>query len=530
MGAGVPPYMATTGAGAVAGASAAQYTAYSPALAFAPVQAAFAGALSEVEQLRQEQRQSRSVVEQAKRLMADLEALDHGKACPAGSWKHCVTCRSHFARCFVRGGWSRPPPAAPPSASVSAAVPASVAAGSAPASASASTFAPASSSPHVAASSPPTIQVAEERQLAPVENFDSVTSSPLADSSILVAPTAMAPTAATAAGAAAAPLAASAMPAADVKPASTSGADAAVAQVVKLGAKRKAKADAEADTEASAEAVAQEEPAQRTSGDAPFVAPAAALPPPPPNPLLAASEMIPGAAEVGVAKLHELAPPAKVVAIAAAGKAAAVRGEAIKTIAAAVEAEVAKSDVISGPLVAEGVAMVDSLPADVLPPGTTVKLVNLTQHRDFLDNVGVVEQYSAKHMGYRVKLGTGPASGRTLAFKCWNVRQIVRSARVVGTWDRPELEGALAPVASYDTQLGRYRVRGVTKDGSVLAIKPENVMLPPRTMVTVKSVSHRPSLNGRKGRIVGIENAKEMYTVRLDNNEHVKLCYGAVLA
>ena len=55
-------------------------------------------------------------------------------------------------------------------------------------------------------------------------------------------------------------------------------------------------------------------------------------------------------------------------------------------------------------------------------------------------------------------------------------------------------------------------------------------MLPPRTMVTVKSVSHRPSLNGRKGRIVGIENAKEMYTVRLDNNEHVKLRYGAVLA
>ena len=73
-------------------------------------------------------------------------------------------------------------------------------------------------------------------------------------------------------------------------------------------------------------------------------------------------------------------------------------------------------------------------------------------------------------------------------------------------------------------------VRGVTKDGSVLAIKPENVMLPPRTMVTVKSVPSRPSLNGRKGRIVGIENAKEMYTVRLDDNEHVKLRYGAVLA
>jgi hypothetical protein len=141
-----------------------------------------------------------------------------------------------------------------------------------------------------------------------------------------------------------------------------------------------------------------------------------------------------------------------------------------------------------------------------------------------------VDRYRPEQMRYQVTLETGPAAGRTLALSYSKLRQIVRSARVIGTWDRPELHGAIAPAASYDSELGRYRVRGVTCDGSILAIKPENILLPPRTMVTVKSSPHRPSLSGRKGRIVDIENAKQLYTIQLDNNEHIRLQYGAVLA
>lgn len=147
-----------------------------------------------------------------------------------------------------------------------------------------------------------------------------------------------------------------------------------------------------------------------------------------------------------------------------------------------------------------------------------------------LGHLAVVQKYWTDGMRYQVSLETGPASGLALTVSYRNVIQIVRSARVVGTWDRPELHGAIAPAASYDSDLGRYRVRGVTHDGSVLAIKPENILLPPRTMVTVKSSPHRPSLSGRKGRIVDIENVKQLYTVQLENNTQIRLQYGAVTA
>ena len=128
-----------------------------------------------------------------------------------------------------------------------------------------------------------------------------------------------------------------------------------------------------------------------------------------------------------------------------------------------------------------------------------------------------------------ISLESGPGAGNTVAVDFHNVQQIVRSALLVGTKD-PRLEGTITTAAAFAPDLGVYQVKGIMQDGETLTVRPENVLLPPRTTVTIKNVPQEPKLLGCKGRIVGIENAKQMYTVRLENNEHIMLQYGAVVA
>ena len=94
---------------------------------------------------------------------------------------------------------------------------------------------------------------------------------------------------------------------------------------------------------------------------------------------------------------------------------------------------------------------------------------------------------------------------------------------------QPQLNGRVAPAATYDKGSKRYRVEGLSENGSTLALKPENVQLPHKTRVTIDGVVSRKELNGRAGRIVDVEN--DRYVVELpETNEMMRLRFGAVAA
>ena len=74
----------------------------------------------------------------------------------------------------------------------------------------------------------------------------------------------------------------------------------------------------------------------------------------------------------------------------------------------------------------------------------------------------------------------------------------------------------------------RYVVEGITD--KAIAIKPENLVLPPGTRVTITGVSSRPALNGQAGKIVGSDGT-ERYTVQLaQSGEQVRVKFGAVVS
>ena len=112
-----------------------------------------------------------------------------------------------------------------------------------------------------------------------------------------------------------------------------------------------------------------------------------------------------------------------------------------------------------------------------------------------------------------------------VAIKTSNVQQVISEARVEGT-SQEALNGKVAASAVYDLATARYVVEGLSE--RPLSIRPEHLILPPGTRVSIHGVQSRAELNGQPGKIVGSD-GKERYTVELAGGEQVRLKFGVVV-
>ena len=152
-----------------------------------------------------------------------------------------------------------------------------------------------------------------------------------------------------------------------------------------------------------------------------------------------------------------------------------------------------------------------------------IKLVGLA-NEERNGCVGVCMGFDDERERYKVRLMNGE---NEVAVRSRNVRQVVSEARVEGT-SQENLNGRVAASAVYDSESGRYHVEGIYE--SPLAIKPEHLVLPPDTRVTVVGVNSRPELNGLAGTVLSSD-GKERYTVQLAHSgEQLKLRFGAVVS
>ena len=125
-----------------------------------------------------------------------------------------------------------------------------------------------------------------------------------------------------------------------------------------------------------------------------------------------------------------------------------------------------------------------------------------------------------------------------------SLRSWLAGSRVVGVLSRPELNGAVALAAAFDEASGRYRVEGLDlghggcgdSNGSApspqspVALKPENLLLPPGTLVRIAAAKSDPGLVGTRGTIVEADGEAGRYSVQLAPFRLLHLRLGAVVA
>lgn len=160
---------------------------------------------------------------------------------------------------------------------------------------------------------------------------------------------------------------------------------------------------------------------------------------------------------------------------------------------------------------------------DRLPRDALVRLVDLKESERHNGQIGRVECFDEATGRYVISM-----DGSTqLKVRPQNVRQVLTDARVVGVKNEGSLNGRVASAASYDASSKRYKCEGLKGDRTVVALKPENVVLPKRCRVVVDGVQSRPALNGKVGAVVDADT--ERYVIQLPD-ERLRLRFGSVVA
>ena len=162
---------------------------------------------------------------------------------------------------------------------------------------------------------------------------------------------------------------------------------------------------------------------------------------------------------------------------------------------------------------------------DALAPGSVVVIQGLASQPQHNGSLGKVEAHNEARDRYVVEL----QDGKSLAIKPANVRQVVADAKVTGT-TKDELNGKVCAAATFDRDSKRYRCEGLKSDGTVLSLKPENVILPSQTRVRIDGIESRPGLNGQVGAISAVDMAAGRYQVDLHGGDAIRVRFGAVAA
>jgi len=162
---------------------------------------------------------------------------------------------------------------------------------------------------------------------------------------------------------------------------------------------------------------------------------------------------------------------------------------------------------------------------DHLTPGTLVVIEGLSLQAQHNGALGRIEAHDASRGRYVVAL----QDGTSLAVRPENAHQVISDATVVGT-SQTALNGKQCAGAVYDHASKRYRCQGLKPDGTVLSLKPENVLLPRQTRVRIEGIESRPQLNGQMGAVTAVDMATGRYQVDLRDGEAIKVKFGAVAA
>lgn len=163
-----------------------------------------------------------------------------------------------------------------------------------------------------------------------------------------------------------------------------------------------------------------------------------------------------------------------------------------------------------------------ALPTHVVQKGTDVMVFGLTKSTEHNGKVGKVIGWDDIAGRYDVD----GASFGTISLRPHNVLQLC-TLELCGIDSRPELNGRIGEVFSYDESNKRYMVRLVKPNVSV-AIEHGNCILRHGTRIVVQGLTNA-QFNGKMAQIIGVDRMACRYTVSLADGRQIKVKYDNVM-
>lgn len=130
------------------------------------------------------------------------------------------------------------------------------------------------------------------------------------------------------------------------------------------------------------------------------------------------------------------------------------------------------------------------------------------------------------HRAHPARYVVQDESGERMALRPENVQQVVKGVVITNIEGDPSLNGQKGSLIYYNADKDRCNVRLARR---TVSVRPENVLLPNGTCVTIRQVVARPQINGLRGTIQEFDKDSGRYTVQL-LKESLKLKPANVLA
>jgi len=155
---------------------------------------------------------------------------------------------------------------------------------------------------------------------------------------------------------------------------------------------------------------------------------------------------------------------------------------------------------------------------DAIPAGTIVSLKGLVNAADRNGDRGKISSYNAVTGRYVVELED---TDETMSVKASNLLQHVH-VRVHGLQSKPELNGKMGTVITWNTATGRYNIY-VMAVKHVVSLKPTNVILEEGTVGQITALNSKPELNGKWGTIKGWNKESNRYDIQLSASQIIRI-------
>jgi len=161
-------------------------------------------------------------------------------------------------------------------------------------------------------------------------------------------------------------------------------------------------------------------------------------------------------------------------------------------------------------------------PPHALPVGTPVAVRGLAKAPEHNGKIGRVARFDPQRARYEVEL----VDGGSLSLRAQNLTQQC-DVEITGLSSRPELNGKVGEVVSYDDAAGRYMVllRG---SQAAMALQRKNCLFQVDTRVCLCDLTNE-RYNGQMARIVGVDRAAGRYSVECQNGDEIKVKFDKVI-
>jgi len=162
-------------------------------------------------------------------------------------------------------------------------------------------------------------------------------------------------------------------------------------------------------------------------------------------------------------------------------------------------------------------------PAYAHPSGTKVVIHGLVSAPQHNGKSGTVTGFDDARGRYQVEVDDNEAS-LSLRPQCLTQRCAVE---IDGLTNKPELNGHIADVISYEEATGRY-VLLVQQPATALSLQRKNCILKQGTRGVLQGLSN-DKFNGQMAQIMFVDKSAARYTVKCQNGEQIKVKYEKVV-